>query len=122
MPRAKKKAAAKKTGAKKTTMTKAAFVRSLPPSTPAKEVVAKAAETGIKLDDTYVYKIRTLDKKAAGKTKGSKATKGKPGPKPKVAASSVSNGAVTEFYRVLKRVGVSKAKELIANIEAFQNA
>ena len=121
MPRAKKNAAAKKTGAKKTTMTKAAFVRSLPASTPAKEVVAKAAETGIKLDDTYVYKIRTLDKKAAGKTKGSKATKGKPGPKPKVA-SSASNGAVTEFYRVLKRVGVSKAKELIANIEAFQNA
>ncbi len=28
----------------------------------------------------------------------------------------------TEFYRVLKRVGVPKAKELIANIEAYENA
>jgi hypothetical protein len=121
MPRPKKKVSTKKTGAKKTTMTKASFVRSLPSSTPAKEVVAKAAEAGIELDDTYVYKIRTLDKKAA-KTTGRKGRASKYGPKPKAAAASVSNGVVTEFYRVLKRVGVAKAKELIANIEAFQNA
>jgi len=121
MPRSKKKAATKKTGAKKPTMTKADFVRSLPAATPAKEVVVKAKAAGIDLNEMTVYKTRSLDNKAAGKTKGSKAIKGKPGPKPKVA-SSASNGAITDFYRVLKRVGVSKAKELIANIEAFQNA
>jgi hypothetical protein len=122
MPRAKKKSAGTKTAAKKTTMTKADFVRSLPSDTPAKDVVVKAKAAGITLNEMTVYKTRSLDNKAAGKTKGSKATKGKPGPKPKVAASSASNGAITDFYRVLKRVGVAKAKELIANSEAFQNA
>lgn len=37
--------------------------------------------------------------------------------------SSPTNGATTEFYRAVKKVGgVPKAKELLANIEAFQNA
>jgi hypothetical protein len=34
-----------------------------------------------------------------------------------------ANGAVTAFYRAVKGIGgVARAKELIANIEAFQNA
>lgn len=38
-------------------------------------------------------------------------------------SSSPTNGATTEFYRAVKKVGgVPKAKELLANIEAFQNA
>lgn len=121
MPRVKKKTAAKKTSAKRATMTKADFVRSLPSDTPAKDVVAKAAEQNIKLDDTYVYKIRTLDKKA-GKTKG-RTAKGKPGPKPKASTPLTSNGSVTAFYKAVKAVGgIVQAKALLANIEAFQNA
>ena len=39
--------------------TKAAFVRSLPETMPAKEVVDKAKEAGLKLTPAYVYVIRS---------------------------------------------------------------
>ena len=55
----------------------------------------------------YVYSVW-------GKPKRQRATKG---------SSSGAGGATdTEFYRVLKRVGVARAKELIANIEAYESA
>jgi hypothetical protein len=111
-----KKAAATKTmgGSAEPKMTKTAFVLAQPRDMPAAEIIAKAAEVGISLNKETVYSARTKAKTAA---------KEKPGRKPKTAAaSSTSNGAITDFYRVLKRVGVAKAKELIANIEAFQNA
>jgi hypothetical protein len=45
------------------------------------------------------------------------------GPARKAAGSTSSaNGAVTDFYRALKRLGVDKAKELIAGIEAYETA
>jgi hypothetical protein len=37
-------------------------------------------------------------------------------------ARASSGGVVNDFYRALKRVGVEKARELIANIEAYENA
>ena len=40
-----------------------------------------------------------------------------------LAHSRCGNGAVTDFYRAVKSVGgIVQAKELLANIEAFQNA
>ena len=42
----------------KAKISKAAFVRSIAPSTPAKEVVAKAKAQGITLTDAYVYNVR----------------------------------------------------------------
>src|SRR5579859_4856077 len=42
----------------KTGTSKAAFVRGLPSSTPAKEVVAKARAAGMKLTESYVYNVR----------------------------------------------------------------
>lgn len=59
--------------AKKSTargQSKAAFVRSLPPHTPAKEVVAKAKSAGIQLDVGYVYNIRSTSKSSAKKKSG----------------------------------------------------
>jgi hypothetical protein len=41
---------------------KSDFVRNVPPSVPAKEVVAKAKAAGLKLDVQYVYKIRSRSK------------------------------------------------------------
>lgn len=105
----KKKTAAKNATSVKATMTKASFVRSLPSSSPAKEVVAKAAEQGITLDDGYVYKIRTLDNKAAGKSKGSKATTGKAGPKPKNPVSQHIEH-VRALRRVILHVGIDRAR------------
>ncbi len=45
---------------------KAAFVRDLPPNTPAKDVVAKAKAAGMVLSEGYVYNIRATSK-AKGK-------------------------------------------------------
>ncbi len=178
----------------KKTQTKAAFVRALPHTMPAKDVVAKASEAKIKLDADYVYKVRSTanDKKSkssrkskaktvtvamkatapaastskVSKVRGRKPTKkthvlalqaqnptwtadqiakaanastalvyavwkkrpkgAKTSPAKKVHARSSSASthgeSTTEFYRVLKRVGVERAKQLIANIEEFQNA
>lgn len=115
MPRAKKKAAAKKTSTHKTTMTKASFVRSQPRDMPAKDVVAKAAEAKIKLDEGYVYKIRTLDNKAAGKSKGRKAGASTPGPKPKSPVSQHLDH-VRALRGVILHVGIDRAKEMMDQI------
>lgn len=182
MPRSKKKAATKESRAKKAggpaaepTMSKAAFVRSLPRSMPAAEVIAKAAEVGITLNAETVYgsrakakmkrakKSEASPKKATGKRssraggRGGKKERvlelvakhpnwtkkkiaetvgcavnyvysvlgesGQVGEAVKSNGVPASNGAVTAFYRAVKGIGgVAKAKELIANIEAFQNA
>lgn len=44
---------------------KSAFVRGLPASMPAKEVVAKAKAVGLTLSDRYVHVIRSIAKRAA---------------------------------------------------------
>lgn len=111
----KKTAAKKKSSAKKATMTKADFVRSQPRDTPAKDVVAKATEAKIKLDEGYVYKIRTLDNKAAGKTKGRKTANGKAASKP---TSLVAQHAehVRALRGVILHVGIHRAKEMMDQI------
>ena len=60
---------------------KAAFVRGLPASTPAKDVVKQAKAAGIKLGVSYVYNIRGAAKMAAKKKRA--------------AAKSPAVGAVT---------------------------
>jgi len=54
---------AKKSPAK--SPSKSAFVRGLPASMPAKEVVAKAKAAGLTLSDRYVHVIRSIAKRAA---------------------------------------------------------
>jgi hypothetical protein len=54
-----------KKSASKTTSSKSAFVRGLPASMPAKEVVAKAKAAGLTLSDRYVHVIRSIAKRAA---------------------------------------------------------
>lgn len=50
---------------------KSAFVRGLPASMPAKEVVAKAKAAGLTLSDRYVHVIRSIAKRAARNGSGS---------------------------------------------------
>jgi len=69
----------------KNKISKAAFVRSFPSATPAKEVVAKAKAQGITLSDAYVYNVRATSK--AGKSKQS--------PKRTAASSSRKGRTVT---------------------------
>ncbi len=70
------------------------------------EQVAKAAGSST----AYVYSVWKKKRAAAPKKAG------------RPAGSPPQSAATTEFYKVLKRVGVERAKQLIANIEAFQNA
>jgi hypothetical protein len=49
---------------------KAAFVRSLPATTPAKDVVAKAKAAGLSLTEPYVYNVRATSKAKKSGTRG----------------------------------------------------
>jgi hypothetical protein len=81
---------------------KAAYVRSLPKSLTAKEVVAKAKAKGIKLSTAYVYVLRSKS--------GSKSN-GKPGPKPK-------GGIEEQFLNVALDVGIGRAGELLERVRS----
>ncbi len=61
-------------------VSKAAFVRSLPRVTPAKEVVAKAKLQGISLTDAYVYNVRATSKAGKKSSKRISSKRGKRGP------------------------------------------
>ena len=63
------------------TMTKTAFILSLPKDTPAKQVVAKGKENGMEMSEAYVHAIRS----AARRSK--KGGKGKAGAGRKAAAA-----------------------------------
>lgn len=64
-------AAKKSTTKKPIVMSKAAFVRSLAATTPAKDVVTKAKERGMTLTESYVYNVRGATKAATRKRTGS---------------------------------------------------
>jgi hypothetical protein len=51
-------------------VSKAAFVRSLPANTPAKDVVSKAKALGMDLSEPYVYNVRATTKASSRKRNG----------------------------------------------------
>ncbi|HEX4355296.1 MAG TPA: hypothetical protein VHZ95_20345 [Polyangiales bacterium] len=67
--------AAKKTKSSRKPLSKSAFVRGLPATLPAKEVVAKAKDAGLTLSDRYVHVIRSIAKRSAKGGSGAKATR-----------------------------------------------
>ena len=89
--------ATKKTSPEKT-VSKTAYIKALPPSMPAKEVVDKAKADGMKLTVQYVYSIRQKAKagdapKKRGRTFGSKAGKATGG-----------KGAEGALYNVISQI------------------
>lgn len=91
-------------------MTKADFVRSLPATTPAKEVVAKAKEAGIALTDMYVYNVRSTSKASAkksnGQEPGSRAVTSARGPH----KAAVATGSVEELLKAIAaEIGLGRA-------------
>ncbi len=93
--------------AKKTAkpVNKTAFVKHLPKSMPAKEVVAKAKAAGITLTEMYVYSIRSK----------SKARKSTGEPKRGPGRPRKDAGAVTTFASVAHSVGglVSEIEHIV---------
>jgi|HubBroStandDraft_5_1064220.scaffolds.fasta_scaffold300652_1 hypothetical protein len=112
--RAKGGPAAKKTpGPKKGGTSKAAFVRGLPASTPAKEVVAKAKALGLSLSVNYVYNIRGAAKTAAkNRRAGTRASVAVPRP---IAGSSAAEGLLKALAA---EVGLGKAIEILSGERA----
>ena len=102
-----------KSGEKKTT--KAAFVRAIPDSVPAKEVVAKAKAAGMTLSEKHVYVIRSGARKKAGKS----------APKPSRAAgtprASTPGSSETAFRKLVLDLGIPKAKAIVADVERKLN-
>lgn len=96
---------------KKPNMT--AYILQYPETVKPRDIVERAKSEGMKLDAGYVSTVRSKAKSAG--TWPSGGSTGRTATKP-------SSSADTDFYRALKRVGVPRAKELIENIEAFQNA
>jgi len=96
----------------KSPKSKAAFVRGLPASTPAKDVVKKAKAAGIKLGISYVYNIRGAAKMAA-KRKRAAAKSPSLSTVVSTAAWSVAKHAETLLRAVAAEIGLSRAIELL---------
>jgi hypothetical protein len=88
---------------------KAAFVRSLPTSTPAKEVVAKAKSQGITLTDAYVYNVRATSKAGKGKKKSSKRGASSAKRRPLTVKVSGGRGAEDLLRAVAAELGLARA-------------
>ena len=86
---------------------KSAFVRSLPASMPAADVVKAASAKGIKLSVKFVHTIRYNAKMSAKKKSGGAVAQRGPGRPAKVTASVTSHaaagGLVGEIERIVER-------------------
>lgn len=99
-----------KTGGEKTS--KAAFVRAIDDSVPAKEVVAKAKAAGITITEKHVYVIRSgaRKKKAGAKSAAPKPTR--------VASPGASHSSdETSFRKLALAIGIPRAKAIVADLE-----
>jgi hypothetical protein len=123
--RAKRRASAKLTAAAsassavtsttKPAQSKAAFVRSLPKSMSAKEVVAEARKNGIKIADTYVYWARRTGKGLAKTTARRSTVRQAPAIKRPITTSS----KVEELLKaVAAEIGLGRAIEILAGERA----
>lgn len=105
---------------------KAAFIRSMPTTMTAREVVAEAAKQGLKITEGHVYNLRSTKqpKKATTitVTDGAVAEKRGPGRPRKHAngngASVASLGQETDLRRAIAELGLSRARAVFAEVEA----
>lgn len=98
---------------KKKAQSKTAFVLSLAPSMPAKEVLAKAQAAGLKLSEKYVYVIRSKAK-ASGGRKGRRGRR--PGSAPQVTALPGASDA--RFAALALELGLAKAEAILRNVRS----
>jgi hypothetical protein len=102
---------------------KAEFVRTLPSSTPAKEVVAKAKAAGISITETHIYGVRAADrrakKKSAAKSNASKpAVTGAAIVNGPTSAPKVSAKAESLLKAVAAEIGLGNAIEVLQSERA----
>jgi hypothetical protein len=80
---------------------KSAFVRGLPSTMPAAEVVKTAAAKGIKLGEKFVHTIRYNAKKSAAKKSGGSVGKRGPG-RPRMDNGGVGNGLEAAIEHIVE--------------------
>jgi hypothetical protein len=100
-------------------MTKTAFVRSLPASTPGAEVVKRAKEAGLTISLGYVYSIRAKSH-ARGPAKAHRRGPGRPRKDearmvPRAAGRAQSALLGGGLVAAIEAVVESKVRELLAN-------
>src|SRR5215831_2317870 len=99
----------------KKTMTKAAFVRSLPATMSAAQVVAEAQKAGIRISPAHVYVIRSNANKSAKKPNGR--TKRKSGRVPVGPTASRSDaGLEQQLEALIMDLGFARAEQLLDSI------
>ncbi len=110
-------------------VSKSAFIRSQPPTMPARDVVEAARAAGITMTTKFVYRVRSTPTKVAGK-KPAAATKAaptsKPAPKapakpkaasPKKPAPTSGSDEVVTFRRLVLGLGVRRSRGLLEELE-----
>ncbi len=109
---------------------KAAFIRSLPQSVPAKEVVAEAAKQGLHITEGHVYNLRSSTTKkpkqsATTITVTSRDASLRRGPgRPRKEAPKaqpvvvVSASQEVTLRRAIAELGLSRARAIFAEVEA----
>lgn len=117
-----KKAAAPAEGKDASGMTKREFVESFAPTTPATEVIAKAAERGLSLTAKYIYNLRS-EAKAGKKPAAAPAARPAAAPAARPAAAApVSTAALdaleTKFVDLTLDLGLSRAAKLLEKVRA----
>ena len=116
MPKTKKKSASK-TGPR---LNKSEWIRSQPPTAPAKDIVSKAKAEGIKLSLAQVYTARSAAKKKAGRIGKPGRPKGSGNANVSVKAiglkSKVSDDVRHEFVKIAMRIGTDEAQRLLDRI------
>ncbi|HEX9619534.1 MAG TPA: hypothetical protein VF989_05335 [Polyangiaceae bacterium] len=106
-------AATKQKSAKQTKFgEKARFVRTLPPGTPAKEVVAAAKKKGITISENYVYNLRSNDGMAQKRGGKGRARAGA------VRSTGSESAQEAQFRKAVAELGLSKAREILRSVEA----
>lgn len=118
----KSKSAPSKSAAAGSKVNRSAFIRSVPSSTPANDVVKLAAAKGIKINAGLVYAVRSADKTKSG------APKRKPGRPRKVAAAAPAQPNTNmpaaprsgdlrhQFVSIAVRIGTDEAQRLLNNL------
>ena len=91
--------------------TKAAFVRSLPATMSAAEVVAEAHKAGIKISPAHVYVIRSNANKSIKRENGrSRRTSGRP------TAAAPRAGLEQQLEALIMDLGFARAEQLLGSI------
>jgi hypothetical protein len=105
----------KKSPTGKRTVNKSAFVRSMPTSMSARDVVEKGAAQGITLSEKYVYNIRAKAK-AAGNVGAGPGRPGRRPGRPAKGAGAASGSAEERLVDLALEVGLAKAEGLLARL------